>query len=63
MEYKMRDSVGYSQKTYVQPSLSYFDGITEAGEKTVTILAQTAAAVALALLALATASRGSEIER
>ena len=63
MEYMIRDSVGYSQKTYVQPSVSYFDSITEAGEKTVTILAQTAAAVALALLALATASRGSELER
>ena len=60
-EYKMKDSVGYSPRTYVQPSVSYFDGIVEATEKTMTAMVSTAAAVGLALLALATSARGSKI--
>ena len=56
MEYEMKDS-----RTYVQPSVSYFDGIVEATEKTMTAMVSTAAAVGLALLALATSARGSEI--
>ncbi|MBN2203215.1 MAG: hypothetical protein JW700_03465 [Candidatus Aenigmarchaeota archaeon] len=60
-EYKMKDSLGYSQKAYMGPTVSYFGGNLEAGENTVSALAKTAAAVALALVALAaTAARGSE---
>jgi hypothetical protein len=60
MEYKMKDSVGYSPRTYVQPSVSYFDGIVEATEKTMTAMVATAAAVGLALLSVLTTSRGSD---
>lgn len=63
MEYEMKDSVGYSHMPYVQPSVSYFDGIVEATEKTMTAMVSTAAAVGLALLALATSARGSKLER
>jgi hypothetical protein len=60
-EYKMKDSVGYSPRSYTEPSVSYFGGNVEAGENTVSVLAKTAAAVALALVGLAaTAARGSE---
>ncbi|MFH1473942.1 MAG: hypothetical protein ABIE55_03545 [Candidatus Aenigmatarchaeota archaeon] len=60
-EYIMKDSVGYSQRSYLQPSVSYFGGNLEAGENTVSVLAKTAAAIALALVGLAaTAARGSE---
>ena len=61
MEYKMKDIVGYSPRTYVQPSVSYFDGsIVEATEKTMTAMVATAAAVGLALLNLLTAARASD---
>lgn len=57
----MKDSLGYSQRPYVTPTVSYFGGNVEAGENTVSALAKTAAAVALALVGLAaTAARGSE---
>jgi hypothetical protein len=59
-EYKMKDSVGYSPRTYVQPSVSYFDGIVEATEKTMTAMVATAAAVGLALLSVLTTSRASD---
>jgi hypothetical protein len=60
-EYRMKDSIGYQSRSYVEPSVSYFDSILEAGEKTVSVLASTAAAVALALLsALTTSMRGYE---
>jgi hypothetical protein len=61
MEYKMKESA-YSQRQYLQPSVAYFGGNLEAGENTVSVLAKTAAAVALALVGLvATAARGSEV--
>ena len=60
MEYEMKGSTNYLQRPYVQPSVSYFDGIVEAGEKTVTAMVATAAAVALALLGILTTSRGSD---
>ena len=59
MEYSMKDSVGYSQRNYVQPSVSYFDGIVEATEKTMTAMVSTAAAVGLLLATLLTTMRAS----
>ncbi len=59
--YKLKDSVGYSPRSYSEPSVSYFDSILEATEKTMVAMVSSATAVALALLsALCTSSRGSE---
>jgi len=55
MNYEMKDS-----RQYVQPSVSYFDGIVEASEKTMTAMVATAAAVGLALLSILTTSRASD---
>ena len=60
MEYKMKDSLDYSSRNYVQPSVSYFDGIVEATEKTMAAMVSTAAAVGLALLSVLTTARGSD---
>ena len=58
-EYTLKDSIEYSSG-YTKPSVSYFDSILVAGEKTVSALALTAGAVATALVsALCTAMRGS----
>jgi hypothetical protein len=58
--YKMKDP-RYSPRSYTEPSVSYFDSILEASEKTMVAMVGSATAVALALLsALATSSRGSE---
>jgi hypothetical protein len=61
MDYKIKDS-GYSPRSsYAQPSVSYFDSLLEASEKTMCAMVASATAVALALLsALCTSSRGSE---
>jgi len=56
-EYSLKNSAGH----YTEPSVSYFDSILEAGEKTVCAMVGSATAVALALIsAIATAARGSE---
>ncbi|OGI12124.1 hypothetical protein A3K64_02200 [Candidatus Micrarchaeota archaeon RBG_16_36_9] len=55
-EYKLKGGL----RPYTQPAVSYFDGVLEAGEKTVMTMVTTAAAVALALLGLLTSTRGSE---
>ncbi len=60
MEYEMKDSIGYSSRNYAEPSVSYFDGIVEASEKTMTAMVATAAAVGLALLSVLTSSRSSD---
>jgi hypothetical protein len=58
--YKLKDS-GYSPRSYTEPSVSYFDSLLEASEKTMVAMVGSATAVALALLsALTTSSRGSE---
>ena len=55
-EYKLNNSL----RPYSKPAVSYFDGVLEAGEKTVMTMVTTAAMVALALLGLLTSNRGSE---
>lgn len=58
-EYKLKDSIGYSPRSYIEPSVSYFEDVLVAGEKTVSALAMTAGIVATALLsALCTSMRG-----
>lgn len=55
-DYKLKGGI----MPYTRPAVSYFDGVLEAGEKTVMTMVTTAAAVALALLGLLTSNRGSE---
>lgn len=58
--YKIKDPE-YSPRPYSEPSISYFDSLLEASEKTMVAMVSSATAVALALLsALTTSSRGSE---
>jgi len=58
--YKLKDT-GYSPMPYSEPTVSYFDSILEASEKTMCAMVASATAVALALIsALATSARGSE---
>jgi hypothetical protein len=60
-EYKLKDSIGYSPRSYAEPAVSYFDSLLETSEKTMTAMVASATAVALALVsALATSARGSE---
>ena len=58
-EYTLKGFAAYSPRLYTEPSVSYFDSILTAGEKTVSALALTAGAVATALLScLCTSMRG-----